>query len=674
MILSQTEIFLGVFLAAASVPLIAARMIRGITFFGTNTDNQKQIYTAAKIDEWRWPSDMHKYVDGGVRTRMKDVAILGLALMQRLLRDRTTDFPIVMLCMVANSASAVLIFLICEAYWNTTVALLLGILFLTAFWPYQVALYGGYHCVSQVFFLAGVYFLLQIDPASFRYSVVWLWLGGACAGLMLFSSSASRKFLPLFVAAFLYSQRSRFSIVSWGETTGNFIVDSSNIFFGLLFLPSIALFFVRLYYKPIVQTIYSGGAPYWLSNMISARQRQSLEYYLQQASRHAPSLGQVAVGLAVWFLLNLILTRSASFYFSQVVLALGGISVVLFLTYPNVAGHLWSYYFHSQWGKEHNHFSSYVSYFSKSGKPIGDKMRGAGIQWIFRLLLRMAPSHAIFWLVSLCLLAYLHVVNEFRVIELMTSIAIVILSVSPLLVGELTRGQQIGRSYFPGLVGLLLLIGYAAFKFAEFLDGGTEFFFWSSVAAATLASASWNVCIFINDVLPARMAPAWLGKTLDELGLTEFYTYDTPYNNAFVGALLASKDSYKVHSIQSLAEVAKGYIIVPGTSAKAVNMESECCAIEDGDFSMDPDLNRLIESKEIVNVAVACFKTFGTSRVWVNESEVTSYRDLILKEISHEDRWRGHGWILDAGRLPYRKGNASPICPVSGEPTRCSLT
>lgn len=103
-------------------------------------------------------------------------------------------------------------------------------------------------------------------------------------------------------------------------------------------------------------------------------------------------------------------------------------------------------------------------------------------------------------------------------------------------------------------------------------------------------------------------------------------------------------------------EVKEGYVVVPGNSAKAFNMESQRWAIEHGDFDLDPELNRLIESKAIARHAVASFKTFGTSRIWVHESEVTSHRDLILGEISDNDRWRGRAWILDAGKLHAERG------------------
>jgi hypothetical protein len=92
-------------------------------------------------------------------------------------------------------------------------------------------------------------------------------------------------------------------------------------------------------------------------------------------------------------------------------------------------------------------------------------------------------------------------------------------------------------------------------------------------------------------------------------------------------------------------------VVVPGSSAKAFHMESQRWAIEHGDFDLDPHLNRLIESKEIAQYAVASFKTFGTSRTWAQEADITSYRDLIAKDIRDEDRWRGRGWVLDARKL-----------------------
>jgi hypothetical protein len=81
-------------------------------------------------------------------------------------------------------------------------------------------------------------------------------------------------------------------------------------------------------------------------------------------------------------------------------------------------------------------------------------------------------------------------------------------------------------------------------------------------------------------------------------------------------------------------------------SVKSSNKETQRCAIEHGDFDSDPELNRMLESKAIKKSVVASFTTFGTSRVWINHAEVASYRDLILREIGDDDRWRGRRWVL----------------------------
>jgi hypothetical protein len=103
--------------------------------------------------------------------------------------------------------------------------------------------------------------------------------------------------------------------------------------------------------------------------------------------------------------------------------------------------------------------------------------------------------------------------------------------------------------------------------------------------------------------------------------------------------------------IDRLSEVSDGYVVVPGTNAKALNMESQVSAIGGGDFALDPVLCSMVATRSIEDYAVRSFKTFGTSGVWVHESEVTSYRYLVLGEIVAEDRWRARAWILDGPRL-----------------------
>jgi uncharacterized protein YkwD len=74
-------------------------------------------------------------------------------------------------------------------------------------------------------------------------------------------------------------------------------------------------------------------------------------------------------------------------------------------------------------------------------------------------------------------------------------------------------------------------------------------------------------------------------------------------------------------------------------------------AILNGDFDKDEALNELYENRGIEKIALAKIRTMGSSKYYVHESEVTSYRDLILKQMADQDRWRGNAWIFHSGTV-----------------------
>jgi hypothetical protein len=632
--------------------LVVARMTRHVTFFATDTDNEKMVKAAARAKEWRWPSDMHKYGNG--KTRMKDGTVLGLAVMQRLLGNRTGDYPLVVLCLVANAVSAILVFLIASAYWNTAVGLLVWSLLVTCFWPYQLALLGAHICVAQTFFLAAVFFLQHGVPAPALSAFGWYFAAGAATGLMLFSSASARKYLPLLAAAFFYSQRQAFSAP---ELT--FLRDAlfsggvTPVILGLAAATLVVAMLIRLSYKRIVAAMYFERAPRWLNRIIRSRGHRSLDHYLALANTPAHLLMTAGLVIGVYLLLSLAIVYSGSFYWTHVYFLLGVSGAVLFFTLPDVFSNLWGYYGYWNTGKLFGHFRLYRQHFASIGRPIRDDMRGAGWSWVIRFFWRVAPFHSALSVMCLFGLAMLAVLNGNTAHWAGITTGIVLLSLSPILLGEITGGPQEGRPNYPGLIGLLMLIAYTTAHLEESLPTSqTRMAFWLVLAGAVFVSGCWNLWVFLADVWPARMAPAWLDRTLRGLGVQELNTYDTPYNAAFVNALPPEALArYHIRFINTLKDVKDGYVVVPGTSAKAFHMESQKWAIEHGDFDLDPYLNRLIESKEIAKYAVASFKTFGTSRIWVHEANVPSYRDLILQEISDEDRWRGRGWVLDARKL-----------------------
>lgn len=596
----------GLALAAAVVTLLVSRMTRGITIYGADT--LEQVRAADRSGEWRWLSDMHK--GGSGRTRMKDAFVLGLAAMQRLLGDRTSGHPPVVLCLVANAVSAILIFLIASAYWTPAVGLLVAALFLTSFWPYLNALYGGPICLAQTCFLASAYLMERAAVVGPWQAWAWYEAAGVAFGLMLFSSASSRKYLPLLAGAFVYSQRTALSPL-WEDQQELW----SRAGLALAVLLALGLAFVWLRRRRMVRALVM-----WAG------------FYI---------LGCVA------------LSRSTPFYTAQLALAAGAVIPVLLFTWPDVRRNLRSFF--DLWTSGHkwgNHFPVYRKYFERMGRPIREGMRGAGLRWIARYFWHIAPFHSAYFLFCFALPIGLLVLEGFHAEEAVGTLGVLALSLSPVIVGEVTRGPQLGRTYFPAFAGLLLLMGYAAFRADQALIGFTAWAFWGLPLACLATSAAWNLWVFVDDVWPTRMAPVWLTDTLKALEVKELYAYDTPYNFALFYIMWQELlQKYNVRFIRTLREAREGYVVVPGTSHKAVSMECHPYAMEHGDFDEDPLLNPLLDSKAITRYVVASFKTLGSSRMWGHEGEVTSYRDLILKEIGEHDRWRARAWILDAGKL-----------------------
>ena len=70
-------------------------------------------------------------------------------------------------------------------------------------------------------------------------------------------------------------------------------------------------------------------------------------------------------------------------------------------------------------------------------------------------------------------------------------------------------------------------------------------------------------------------------------------------------------------------------------------VETDKSAIKNGDLTNDKQIQRLIKNKTLDKKSLIAFKTFASSKVYVLESEVTSFRDLCLKDITNYDRWLG---------------------------------
>ncbi|MBI3318501.1 MAG: hypothetical protein HYZ90_05090 [Candidatus Omnitrophica bacterium] len=608
---------------AIATGLILLRMAKGMTFMAGSTDAEKQVRGAAHSPRWVWPSDMHRYIQG--KALMKDAGVLGLALFQRLLGDVKSVFPLTALCALAHSVSAALIFFVAKGYWGAEVGWFLFALFLSSFWPYQVVLMEGLQGLAQMFLLASVLCLQQSSSGP-----LWTVLAGVGAGLMMFSSASARKLVPLALGAFLFAHRGEITLP---EGMGK----------GMVWLFLLASLFFLLKLK-------------------ARRSPKRQPTVSQRLRRSAKELGLMGLLLA---LLPVLLARSRSFLLAEFLMGGGIFLAVLFFTAPNFLANLKGYitYWNSQ--QLYCHFPLYRDYFARIGRPIPEGMRGGGFPWVLRFFRLSAPFHGILFGFAWVFLIGKTAARGFVPQELLSLLGLLLLSLSPVLVGELTGSAQVGRAYLPAFLGILLMIGEASFEWRQALAPERGWIFWAGAVPFLWFCAAWNLRVFLSDIWPSRMAPAWAAQRLLKLRPGPFCTYETPYNHSLVGAFPEPiRSQLSIRSIRTLEEAKEGYLIVPGTSAKALTMESEAYAIRHGDFKEDPLLTGLLDSKEIERYAVASFKTLGSSRYWVQESDVASYRSLILREITEEDRWRARAWILDAGKLA--KGMSLPLPAGAG--------
>ena len=636
-------------------------LTKNITFYGSNTDNQKQVAIAATSNQWKWPSEMHKILEDGMRSRMKDGHILGLVLMQRLIKDKDSDYPTILLCITTNTISAILIFLIASSYWNIHVGLLVWALFITCVWPHQLVLFGTHIGTSTMFFLLTIYLMQRPGMEIAPLELLWYFVAGITTILTFFSSGSSRKFLPLVVAGFVYSLRHalwipNLSFDPYGPFDGvlNISLTSLSI---LILLASLILL---RGYKIFVKAMFYEKAPRVLNRILSSRSTLSIDHYLDQGRQYMGSFFRLGIGVSIYIVACSMVVSSEIFYWAHIFFFSGFLVALLLLTVPDVLGNVWGYYRHSQ-GWKTNRFVTqpiYEEYFSKIGKPYKGWMRGGGLKWIFKLFWRMTPIQFVFYLIGLFSVIILMMTGEISSLHIWPFSMLMLISLSPIILGELTKSAQSGRYYYAGLMGSFLLTGYGVFVLDQTLSSPLRELMWILSLTIVILGSIWGCIVFLSDILPARMAPLRLAEFLNRSGVDSFYTYDTVYNDAFVNSLPPSiLSTYEIKYIKSLDQVESGLIVIPGTSSKALNMESVMSEVLVGNFNVDIELSHLIDSKEIKDVSVASFKTFGTSRFWPQFAEVTTYRDLVLNEIKSEDRWRGRAWVVDATKLGKWRNN-----------------
>lgn len=632
-------ILLFITLISIFVTVVISLLARGSTFDGVGSDAFKQVNAAAHFSEWGgWPSGMHKFIKG--KARMKDVGVLLLVPMQRILNDKAGFYPVVMVSNLAHAVSGTLIFLVAENYWGSEAGLALFILYIFCFWPYMIVLHGGLQIVAQMFFLFSVFSLQQTEVSMMYTNIAWYFASGLSFGLMNFSSASARKFIPVYIMALIYHTID-VNTVPWREYGANYdLVPGAQIIIGILIAILTGLVILTFTYKRIVKLVYDEKINFF---SFRGKNENDIEIYHKKARIMVTKLFRVPVILSIIVLIFVYFRQSETylFVFSAVV---GFLSAVIYLILPNPRSNLrgyMNYWIIVKWGSHH---PIYDEYFKKKYGKIFTEGKEGWI-WYFKFFKRMIPFHMLLYSISIVMIGWEIFVSPKQ--ENLSILLLVLITIMPIIWGELTIGPKASLPMYTSLIPLFLPIGYIISESSviglRYFGYEFNYYLWIIIAI----SSAWNSYIFITDILPCRMTAYRIMKTLDKHQIKKFYTYDTLFNYPFVGIIKHFfSDKYNIEYISSIDQIDNGYVFVPCTGSKSAYFQSARTIGPVGDFKEDDVLNLLIDTKEIQQCSIASFKSLGNSKYWQQLGNIVSFRDLILKEVQNEDRFRGYAWLL----------------------------
>jgi hypothetical protein len=430
-----------VILTAVVSGAVMAYLTREITFYNTGTDNEKIVKAAARLEEWGRLSGMHKYADG--KAYMKEASVLGLAIVQRMINDKTSDYSLVLLCIIANALGAILLFFVAETYWGATVALITFSLLVFSFWSSQVALWGGVVCVSQTLFLLTVRFAQLAETPSAPIRLGWCFAAGLSLGLMLFASASSRKYLPLTFISFVWSLR---DLITWplfgSDVFSPFMFTSWLVSGTVMMMIAVAVFAYSVRHWFLTQEKIE-RYPVSVRLKLRGSQPDVFSQRLHKITRSIQLLERYTLMIAGGLIVLLILSSEYMFWLAWMSGFVGFCIVVAAFTYPNIVGNLAGYYSYMQYGKPswRSRFYAYREFFAQSGHHIPENMRGAGVKWLVRYFFRVAPFHSICLFTCGLILISINL-NQKLIDAAAISICAILIGVSPIIVGELTRGVQ----------------------------------------------------------------------------------------------------------------------------------------------------------------------------------------------------------------------------------------
>ncbi|MFA5088219.1 MAG: hypothetical protein WC552_04215 [Candidatus Omnitrophota bacterium] len=341
---------------------------------------------------------------------------------------------------------------------------------------------------------------------------------------------------------------------------------------------------------------------------------------------------------------------------STLPIVLGFAGVFVYFNFPHIIYNVKSYVDYVRISCDFNHFV-YNQRVLQQWLPAHLMNIRGGWLWVFKYFRMIMPVIFPVFLAGNLFLVW-HYFWSGRKSALKTKMAalgIILLGWSSVILAELRQVAQYGANYFTSFVGILLLIGFAAYQFSERGYGAKLSRIPRRVSIVLLSLVAltqvvWNSYVFFEDIYPTRMATTFLSKEIDRLGIKEIYVYNNhPLNIPMVDCLTPSllKKIRRV-TFNGISEVPSGYLLIPPVTGNSIYTAATGFYT---DFDNDIFLNELLRKGNIQDYAVASFRTLASSRIWPHEEEILSYRYLILNQFSKDIVEKGKVWLLDAGRL-----------------------
>lgn len=577
---------------------------KGVCYFAPNklTDNEKIVRSANEISLLDWPSKMHQ-IDYN-RSQLREYWTLSIRIVQKI-TGNVSDWNNITLAIVCNAFSTILIYLVLEIEFDRLIAFGISLIYLTSIWPYHVALYMGHVHLAQCAFIISIY-LLQYG--IYNHSTLSFLSSGIMISFSFFSSSASRKYPPMYILLFFLLTWDKFQ-VKWNLSNGTIVI----------IIVAICTFFLLI-------SKFKEDFLKFIAKIIEEKHTDKIEKPIRKVI--------IITMISIIFFAGINYDVEYSYEILLIIIGIIIVSMHIFLPPKEFIANLKRYYVWLNVSEWASHFNSYPDPLQTFGVKIPKNFKGGGLLWIQKLFMKMCPYTYVLWVSSMIIL----LINLEGNLKLTEIIGLGLISITPVIIHLITGGLRVGKAFFSEQIFMYLPIALVC---------TIEPVFTYLLIIISVIQGFKTLEIMKKEIIKCRMGPTLLYCELKKRNIVEFYTYETAFNHGYVETMLYQyPNQFKVKYIKRMEDITTGYFVVPPTSSKSVLMETQTEAILYGDFDKDIALETLFRDKMIEREAIAKIPTLGTSRYYAQESEVTSYRDLILGQITEYDHWRGNGWLI----------------------------